>query len=77
MKTLILFSSVAAAVTLYYLTAPTQIHSFSFLQERDEVTDAYIAYLAKYGRSYASKQEHLRRFSAFKANYQNIATHNS
>jgi cathepsin F len=66
---------VAALAVLNSGSLPT--HS-TFLQEsgHDEITKAYMHFLGKYGRNYASKEEFAERKAIFSANYHKVMHHN-
>lgn len=70
--------SVAALAVLNSGSIPTHT---TFLQESghggiDEVTQAYLHFLGKYGRNYASKDEFNERKAIFAANYHKVMHHN-
>jgi len=39
------------------------------LESNTDVMKEYLKFLTKYGRTYASKEDHVGRYSTFKANY--------
>jgi len=41
-----------------------------------EEFSAFSEFIAKYGRSYATKNEHMSKFETFRANYRDIKAHN-
>ena len=59
-------------------TTPVRNSSISFLSNSPtEVEQAFIKFIAKYGRAYASKEELPKRFEIFSKNYNMIQAHNS
>ena len=64
---------VAATVALFALTTFTPKAVTMYTQEDDF---AFIQFIAKYGKSYASKNEHMKRAEIFKANMQMIREEN-
>lgn len=42
-----------------------------------EEYSAFSEFVGKFGRSYATKDEHMTRFEAFRVNYRDIKSHNS
>lgn len=42
-----------------------------------EVEKAFIEFVAKYGKTYSTRDAHKTRFQIFKENYEKIVTHNS
>lgn len=64
---------VAATVALFALTTFTPKGVTMYTQEDDF---AFIQFIAKYGKSYASKNEHMKRAEIFKANMQMIREEN-
>jgi Cathepsin propeptide inhibitor domain (I29)/Papain family cysteine protease len=82
LKKLVIVGTVAAACvvsTLYMTATPTILGGgVSFLsQPAGEVEQAFIHFIAKYGKTYASKTELPRRFEIFQANYLLIQAHNA
>ena len=77
-KSLIIVGTVAAVcafATFYgrYLSPKTAVINIS---ANIEVEQAFIQYIAKYGKSYSSKEETLKRFEAFSENFKMIQAHN-
>ena len=66
---------VAATVALFAMTAftPKAVTTMMYTQEEDF---AFIQFIAKYGKSYVSKNEHMKRAEIFKANMQMIREEN-
>lgn len=73
--------SATALVAVLYLTTPLKAPSislFSTVSHEDiELEQAFIHYIAKFGRSYASKSEVPQRFELFKKAYKMIMEHNA
>jgi len=46
------------------------------LNDSKEIEAEFIKFIAKYGRSYASKDQMSQRFEVFKQNYEVIEAHN-
>ena len=67
------FVGVAATVALYAISS-TSTNSMNFLSQDDDI--AFIQFIAKYGKSYASKSEHSTRAEIFKANFKMIREEN-
>ncbi len=58
--------------------APIHNSSISFLSNAPtEVEQAFIQFIARYGRAYASKEELPKRFEIFSKNYNMVQAHNS
>lgn len=78
-KTLVIVGTVAVSVAALAFFSHTPIAPASnFLQgASSEVEEAFIQYLAEYGKSYASKDAIPRRFEIFSRNYEMIQRHNS
>ena len=66
-------AGVAVTVALFAMTTLTPKAVTMYAQEDDY---AFIQFLAKYGKSYVSKNEHLKRAEIFKANMQMIREEN-
>ena len=71
--------SAAAAVAVFcFLNSGAPIQSGSnFLQEIDPIDQVFIRYLAKEGKSYATKEEYERRKEYFAAQLKFVTEHNS
>ena len=67
---------VAATVAYLYMPNQQSVSLFQNVNESD-IEKAFIDFIAKYGRSYASKTELPARYEAFKQNYLTIQNHNS
>ena len=72
-------SAVAGCVTLFaLLQVPTSRTSgANFLQVIDPIDSVFARYLAKHGKSYATKEEYETRKSIFAAQLKTVTTHNS
>lgn len=42
-----------------------------------EEYSAFSVFIGQYGRSYATKDEHMGRFEVFQANYRDVKAHNA
>lgn len=78
-KKLGLVGLASAAAVLLISTSPALKEGKSFFakSENAEVEQAFIQFIAKYGRSYASKHELPERFKIFQKNYETIMAHNT
>ena len=75
--------SVAAAVAYLYTTLPlngSENQSTLFLGIDDplenEVKNAFVKYVAKWGKSYATHDSHNSKYKVFKSNYLKVKQHN-
>lgn len=75
MKYLIL--SVAATAAAVYLTQSNTKASTSFLQEQDEVSEAFVKFMARFSKSYSTLKEAQQRYKTFRANHSRVQAHNS
>ncbi|TNV77535.1 hypothetical protein FGO68_gene10384 [Halteria grandinella] len=74
----LLLVGVAAVAALYaYSDLPRSSATFLQLQSSSEIEVAFLQFLAKYGKSYASKAEHSERFETFMKTYNMVQSHNS
>ncbi len=80
----IFFGTAAALAIVGYLCLssvpqPSDINLFATNNSeiQSEIEQAFISYIAKYGRSYASKAEIPARFAKFSENYMMIKAHNN
>ena len=78
MRSIFFTLSAAAAVAVYCLLNTAAPSSGSnFLQEIDPIDQVFIRYLAKEGKSYATKEEYERRKEYFAAKLKFVTEHNS
>jgi hypothetical protein len=79
---LLIGTAAALAVVGYLTISSVQISDIKlFTTQHDtmqtELEQAFISYIAKFGKSYSSKEEIPKRFAAFSNNYIMIKEHNS
>ena len=69
----------AAAVLLISSSPANENRQFLLFAKSDSavIEQAFIQFIAKYGRAYASKYELPERYKVFKKNYDMIMAHNS
>ena len=77
-----IYAAVTLAVTgtaALFLLSNTYAPATNFLglpSEDQEITHAFIQFMAKHGRSYASKEHTNQKYSAFKDTYLKVQAHN-
>jgi hypothetical protein len=78
-KNLIIVGTVAAvcAVATLFGGSPAPIGSAINLSANIEIEQAFIQYIAKYGKSYSSKDEIPKRFESFAENFRIVQAHNA
>jgi hypothetical protein len=77
---LIVVGTVAAVLAVAALlsgSAPSQGVNFIGSSSNIEVEQAYVEFLAKYGKTYSSKTELTTNFDYFAKNYELVKAHNS
>ena len=67
---------VGTVATLGLVNMNSMPAHLSFIQGDDEVSQAYVQYLAKYRKSYGTQEEFKHRQAVFSANYHTIMHHN-
>lgn len=79
LKTLLASIVVAMAflISLNLLSNNTVSPASNFLSIESEEQKAFLNFIAKYGRSYSSKEEFPLRFHNFAINYRKVALHNA
>ncbi len=77
-RKLIIVGTLAATclVGAFLLTSPPA-PTLSFLSFDNEVEKEFIAHLARYGKTYASKSDLARRFKIFAENFKMVNEHNA
>lgn len=78
-KNLIIVGTVAAvcAVATLFGGSSAPIGSAINLSANIEIEQAFIQYIAKYGKSYSSKDEIPKRFESFAENFRIVQAHNA
>ena len=64
------------AIGALYSQAPSSART-NFLQLNSEVETEFIKFIAKYGKSYTSKEELPKRFEIFERSYNLVKEHNA
>lgn len=79
MRSIFATLSVGAAVAVYCLlnTYAAPSNGNNFLQEIDPIDQVFLRFMAREGKSYATKEEYERRKSYFAANLKFVTEHNS
>ena len=80
LKKLVAIGSVSLACVFFAIATITsyQIQGTKFLDSSDpEIQHAFIQFIAKYGRSYGSKEELPLRYELFSKTYKMVKTHNA
>lgn len=70
-------ATVTTLVALYGLNKPTATGVNFLSAQPTEVESAFIQFIVKYGKTYASKDEFPERFELFKKTYDMVQAHNS
>ncbi len=76
-KKLALVAVASALAAFLLISTPTKQGTQLFTGGEQEIEKAFIQFIAKYGRSYASKAEVPQRYEVFKATYKMIEEHNA
>lgn len=70
-------AAIAGATALLVLFAGKQTYNGGIsLMENKEVEEAFVQYIARYGKAYASKEEVTKRFDNFIRSYRIVQMHN-
>ena len=78
MRSIFFTLSAAAAVAVYCLiNSSTPQAGSNFLQQIDPIDQVFVRYLAKEGKSYATKEEYQRRKEIFADKLKFVTEHNS
>jgi len=74
----VLAAIASSAVLLLLFAGKIELKSGVFLTgvENKEIEEAFIQYIARYGKTYASKEEVSRRFNNFARSYNLVQMHN-
>jgi hypothetical protein len=76
-KKLVMVGTVAAVCAIAALYGSTSNYAGLNLSSNVEIEQAFVQYIAKYGKSYSSKDELPKRFEAFTDSYNLVKAHNS
>lgn len=79
-RKLVIVGTVATAclvASAFFSTSSVSSGTSLFTGKDSEVEQAFVQFIAKYGRSYASKSEIPKRFKVFAKNYAMVKAHNS
>lgn len=67
----------AAVIASVYLYQSEPKSNFAFYQDMGEKETAFLNFLARYGKTYASKTDLTGRFEVFSKNYDAVQAHNA
>jgi len=76
LKIAYILAAIASATALLLLFTGKEWKEGIFLTENKEIEEAFVQYIAKYGKTYASKEEVTKRFDNFARSYEIIQKHN-
>lgn len=71
-----LLAAIASATALLLLFTGKHYNGGISMMENKEIEEAFVQYIAKYGKTYASKEEVTKRFDNFARSYKIIQNHN-
>ena len=76
LKLATILAAVASATALLIFYTENQNQRGIFLAENKDIEAAFIQFIAKFGKSYASKEEVAKRFKNFVKTYEIVQMHN-
>jgi Cathepsin propeptide inhibitor domain (I29) len=76
LKVATILAAIASTAVLMLLFSGNQHQRGMSLLENKEIEEAFIQYIARYGKSYASKEEVSKRFENFARTYKMVQIHN-
>lgn len=71
-----LLAAIASATALLLLFTGKHYNGGISMMENKEIEEAFVQYIAKYGKTYASKEEVTKRFGNFARSYKIIQNYN-